>query len=201
MLGAKKLAGGVVRSWATLAIAAAAGLAFAWPWLAGGLIYERANILAGQAWRLWTGHLVHYTPNHLLWDLAVFLPAGVWLEWITPRGARWFYLLAPLAISLLLILGEPTLDRYAGLSGVATGLLVLLALVQLRRDANEPPWFWLGVLALVAVKIIVETVAHAPLVVRFDAGVRTVPLAHVGGVLCALIAFLPLRRTAGKRAH
>lgn len=201
MLGAKKLGGGVVRSWATLAIAAAAGLAFAWPRLAGGLIYERADILAGQVWRLWTGHLVHYTPNHLLWDLAVFLPAGAWLEWIAPRGTRWFYLLTPPAISLLLFWLEPTLGRYAGLSGVATGLVVLLALVQLRRDSHEPPWFWLGVLALVAVKIIVESVAHTPLVVRFDAGVRTVPLAHVGGILCALIAFLPVRREASNRAH
>jgi rhomboid family GlyGly-CTERM serine protease len=200
MLDAKKLGGSAARSWATLAITAAAGLAFGWPRLAGGLIYERADILAGQVWRLWTGHLVHYTSPHLLWDLAVFLPAGVWLEWITPRGARWFYLLTPLAISLFLLFSEPALGRYAGLSGVGTGLLVLLALVQLRRDSNEPRWFWLGVLLLVAVKIIVESITHAPMVVRFDADVRTVPLAHIGGVICALVAFLALWRKIGRRA-
>lgn len=196
MLSAQELGRGAARSWATLAIAVTAGLTFAWPHLAGGLIYERADILAGQVWRLWTGHVVHYTANHLLWDLVVFLPAGVWLESITPRGARWFYLLAPLAISLLLFFAEPALGRYAGLSGIATGLLVLLALVQLRRGGDEPRWFWLGVLLLVAVKIVVESVTRAPLVVRFESGIRTVPLAHLGGVACALIAFLVWRRNA-----
>ena len=37
--GAKKTREIAVRSWATLVIAAAAGLAFAWPRLAGALIY------------------------------------------------------------------------------------------------------------------------------------------------------------------
>jgi rhomboid family GlyGly-CTERM serine protease len=186
-----------VRSWATLVIAAAAGLAFAWPRLAGALIYERADIFAGQVWRLWTGHLVHYSPSHLWLDLAVFVAAGAWLEWIAPRLTRWFYVLAPPAISAVLLLGDPTLERYAGLSGVATGLLVLLALVQLRRKPSEPRWFWFGVLLLVAAKIVVEATVHAPLFARLDAGVRVVPLAHVGGMACALIAFLVTSRRTG----
>lgn len=199
MLQAKELGRGAARSSTTLAIAVAAGLAFAWPAVSRGLIYVRTDILAGQLWRLWTGHLVHFSANHLLWDLAVFVPAGVWLEWITPPGTRWFYLLAPPTISLLLFFSDPALSHYAGLSGLATGLLVLLALVQLRRDANEPAWFWLGVLLLVAVKIVVESVTHAPLVVQFDSTVRTVPLAHIGGVGCALAAFLIWRQGGGRR--
>lgn len=193
---AKKIRDIAARPWVTLVIAAAAGLAFAWPRLTGALIYERADIFAGQVWRLWTGHLVHYSPSHLWLDLAVFVAAGAWLEWIAPRLARWFYLWAPPAISAVLLWGDPKLERYAGLSGVATGLLVLLALVQLRRKTGEPRWFWLGVLLLVAVKIIVEVTARGPLFARFAAGVRVVPLAHVGGIACALLAFLlTLRRT------
>ena len=195
--GAKKTCVIAGRSWGTLVVAAAAGLAISWPHLAGALIYKRADILAGQVWRLWTGHLVHYNPRHLWLDLAVFLAAGEWLEWITPRLARWFYGLAPRAISAVLFWGDPTLDRYAGLSGVATGVLVLLALVQLQRNAGEPRWFWLGVLLLVAVKIIVETAVHAPLFAQFDAGVRVVPLAHAGGIVCALLAFLVTKRKTG----
>ncbi len=186
---------------ATLAIAAVAGLAFAWPRLAGALIYERADILAGQVWRLWTGHLVHYTASHLVWDLAVFLAAGLWLEWIRPPLARWFYLLAPPAISAALWWGEPALARYAGLSGLATGVLVLLALVQRRRDAGAPPWFWPAVLLLVAVKVVAEATAQTPLFARMDAGVRVVPLAHLGGIVCALIAFLAAQWQEGRRAR
>jgi rhomboid family GlyGly-CTERM serine protease len=189
----------VARSWATLLIAVAAGLAFAWPRLAGWMIYERADLLAGQVWRLWTGHLVHYNPGHLFWDLAVFLPAGIWLERIVPGLARRFYVFAPPAISLALFLCEPALGRYAGLSGIAAGLLVLLALVQLRRDSRAPAWFWPAVMLLVAVKILVESVSAEPLFARFDPGVRAVPLAHVGGIVCAVIAFLAARRRPGHR--
>lgn len=197
---AKKLSVSLVRLVATLTIAAAAGIAFVWPRLAEVLIYERTSVIAGQWWRLWTGHLVHFTSSHFFWDVVVFVPAGGWLEWIAPRPARWFYLLAPPAISALLFWCDPGLNRYAGLSGLATGLLVLLALVQLRRDSNEPPWFWWAVLALVAAKTVVESITDGPLFARFDSGVRAVPLAHVGGIACALATFLPWARRTTNRS-
>jgi rhomboid family GlyGly-CTERM serine protease len=193
MDAAKKPVAALSRLAATLSIAAAAGLAYVWPRLAGAWIYERSAIFAGQVWRLWTGHLVHYSVSHLLLDLAVFVAAGGWLEWILPRPARWFYLIAPPAISAVLLVGEPTLERYAGLSGVATGVLVLLALVQWRRDATAPVWFWPAVLALVALKVAVEARGTTPLFARFEPDVRVVPLAHVAGIGCAVIAFLAVR--------
>jgi len=193
----KQPAAVLIRLGATLSIALVAGAAFAWPRLAEALIYQRAGILAGQAWRLWTGHLVHYSASHLLWDLAVFLAAGLWLEKIAAPLARWFYVLAPPAISGALLVGEPALERYAGLSGLAAGLLVLLALVQLRPGTNEPRWFWISVLALVGVKVVLETTTRTPLLARFDSGVTVVPLAHLAGIGCAVVAFLIARRRLG----
>ncbi len=192
----KKPAAILTRLAVTLSIALAAGVAFASPRLADALIYQRADILAGQAWRLWTGHLVHFTLSHLVLDLAVFLAAGVWLELIEPRVTRWFYLLAPPAISLALLWGDPTLQFYAGLSGLATGLLVLLALIQWRRDTSGPAWFWPAVLLLVAVKVVIELTRDQPLFARFEPGIRVVPLAHIGGISCALIAFALMRHRA-----
>jgi len=199
MDAAKKPAAALTRLAATLGIAVAALAAYAWPRLADVWIYERPAILAGQVWRLWTGHLVHYSASHLLLDLAVFVAAGGWLEWILPRPARWFYLLAPPAISAALLVAEPALTRYAGLSGVATGVLVLLALVQWRRDAAAPAWFWPAVLALVAVKVAVEARGPTPLFARFDPDIRVVPLAHLGGIACAVIAYVALRWSGRRR--
>jgi len=199
MDAAKRPAAALTRLAATLGIAVAAVAAYVWPRLADAWIYERPAILAGQVWRLWTGHLVHYSVSHLLLDLAVFVAAGGWLEWILPRPARWFYLLAPPVISAALLVGEPTLARYAGLSGVATGVLVLLALVQWRRDAAAPVWFWPAVLALVAVKVAVEARGTTPLFARFDPDIRVVPLAHLGGIACAAIAYLALRWSGRNR--
>lgn len=182
----------------TWAVALAAVVVFTWPRLAGALIYDRAEIFSGQLWRLWTGHLVHYTLSHLFWDTLVFLAAGSWLEWIAPRLTRWFYLWAPPMISVALLWGDPDLDRYAGLSGLATGVLVLLALIQWRRERNAPAWFWPCVLLLVAVKIAIETWAHAPLFAHFESGIRVVPLAHVAGIGCAALAYaIAGRKVAG----
>lgn len=173
--------------WGTLVVAFGAGLALVFPAVSERLIYDRSLIFQGQVWRGWSGHVVHYGLSHFFWNLAVFLPAGCWLERLWPRGTRWFYAVGPLMISVALLLLDPALDRYAGLSGLATGMLVLLAGLQLRRGKGEPAWFWLGVLALVGAKITLELITGAPLIVSGFAGIRTVPLAHLSGVVCGIL--------------
>jgi len=192
----------VHHAWATLALAVAAVLALGFPVLAAQLIYDRSLLQQGQCWRGWTGHIVHFGPNHLFWDLAVLLPAGCWLEYLWPRLARWFYVGCPLAISAVLFVFEPTLLRYAGLSGLATGVLVLLAGMQLGFANDGRAWLWWSVLALVGAKIGHELIAGAPLVVTDIGGnIRSVPLAHVGGGVCGVVVVVLTRlanRLAGK---
>ena len=57
-------------------------------WLVPGttapLLYERAALLDGAWWRLWTGHWVHFSMSHLAWNVAVLLGAGAWLERLQP---------------------------------------------------------------------------------------------------------------------
>lgn len=183
--------------WATVVITATAIITFCFARLSAVFIFDRSLISNGQVWRIWTGHIVHFTPGHLGWDLAVFLPAGCWLERLKPGCARWFYLLGPILISAFLFIFDPTLERYAGLSGLATGVLVLLAVLQLQRP-NESPWLWWGVLLLVAAKLIIEFRHDAPLIVSDFVNVRNVPLAHLSGTGCGLVWGLVCGRT--KRA-
>ena len=173
----------------TLAIALASGLVFCFPLINGWLLYNRPLILHGEIWRAWTGHIVHYSSSHFLWNLIIFLAAGCWLECIRPRSARWFYLACPLVISATLLIGEPTLERYAGLSGLASGVLIFLAFVQLSENNAEPTWFWVAVFGLVVVKVALETVTGAPLLVHDFAGFRVVPLAHISGACSGVIAW------------
>lgn len=164
------------------------------PWKAG-LFYLRESLFAGELWRLWTGHAVHFSSSHLWWNLAVFVPSAAWLERLDPRGGRVFLLVAAPALSLFLLAFDPLLLRYGGLSGLATGTLVLLATLQLsRRDPREPAWFWWGVLAVVAAKLGTEHFTQAPLLASNMGDVRTVPLAHLGGALLAAAAWLWRRR-------
>lgn len=181
----------LARAWATrvpwatsLAAATALALHFA-PTAAPALVYDRAAVFAGEVWRLWTGHGVHWGTAHLGWNLAVFVPAGVWAERLAPSRTRLFLALAPGAVSLGLLVFAPTLARYAGLSGLASGILALLAFTQLSARTAER-WFWWSVLALLALKIGAELFATHPFFARFsDPAIRPVPLAHAAGVLAA----------------
>ncbi len=179
--------------WATVIITVAALIISAYARFFDVLIYQRSLIFSGQIWRAWTGHVVHFGPSHLAWDLAVFLPAGCWLESLRPRCARWLYLFCPVIISLILLAFDPTLERYAGLSGLAMGTLVLLAIVQLTNK-NEAPWLWLGVLLLATLKLALELRQGAPLLVSDFANIRNVPLAHIGGVGCGVLCWFFLGR-------
>lgn len=162
------------------------------------LIYDRNLIFSGEIWRTWTGHVVHFGPSHFIWNLAVFVPSGVWLERLWPGRTRWFYAVCPLVVSVALLVLDPSLVRYAGLSGLATGMLVLLAILQLGRRNEEPAWFWISVLVLVGAKIGIELFTGAPVFVSGFGDIRTVPLAHIFGAVCG--AMFAIGPTAARRS-
>ncbi len=177
------------RSWATLAVAAGAIAVGASPAWRDTLLYRRIELTDGELWRIWSGHLVHFGWRHLLADLAIFAAAGGWLESVTPRTTRLYLGFAPAAISASLYLADPELAFYGGLSGLAIGLLTLLALVQLRRDRHAQRWLWPAVLALVAGKLAIEAISHTPLLSDFGPGIKVSTLSHLGGIACALFAW------------
>lgn len=160
------------------------------------LLYERAAILDGAWWRLWTGHWVHFSPSHLAWNLLVLLVSGAWLEKLHPGWLLRYTLVAALFISLTLLLGEPAMHAYGGLSSLATGVVVLLALAQLGRRGPGRSW-WLGVLVLVALKIASDATQATALFAGFNPqNVRPSALAHLGGAVTAA-AYLLSRPARG----
>lgn len=195
------------RPWCSIGISLCAFLVWIFPASQKGFLYDRALIAGGQWWRIWSGHLAHHGGSHLLWNLAVFLPAGIWLERRYPFCARWFFAIAPLCVSLALLVFEPALGFYAGLSGVTVGVVTLLGCLQLRNP-GEPKWFWSAVLISIAVKVAAEFMGHgSPFFAALPPGIRNVPLAHLAGAGCSVIFFLiwttknarrnPLSETSG----
>lgn len=181
--------------WATLAVALLAVAVQAWPAAQGMLEYNRVAVLGNELWRLWSAHAVHFGPSHLWWNLAVFVVAGIWLEELAPIRLRLLLFLAPLAIGVTLLAGDAALARYAGLSGVGSGVLTLLALTQLGRPDHDR-LIWRAVLAAIALKIGLEVIAERPLFAEFDdATIHAVPLAHLGGAAVALAIHLAWRWT------
>lgn len=177
----------------TIAVAAALSVYFL-PEAAGALIFDRIAINRGEWWRLVTGHWVHFGPSHLLWNLAVLLPAGIWAERLAPSRLRGLLLLAPVVIGAALFWADPRLETYGGLSGLAAAVLAFLAVVQLRAKCPDP-WFWRAVLGLLVLKIVAEFLAERPLFARFvSPDLHPVPLAHLAGVACAAALVWPGRR-------
>ncbi len=159
------------------------------------LLYDRMAILRGEWWRLWTGHWVHFSVSHLTWNLLVLLGAGVWLEHLRPgRLLRYTLAGAPL-ISLGLLVGEPAMHTYGGLSGLATGVVTLLALTQLTAAGAARAW-WTGALGLIAAKCAFDASHAQALFAQFDSpAIRPSALAHAAGAVTALAFFLsrPIR--------
>jgi len=178
------------RPWATALVVALALLVWCRPAGADALAYDRAAILRGEIWRLWSGHLVHFSASHLFWDLLAVGLTGVWIELAGFRGGRWLWVIAPPLISLLLLLGEPTLSRYGGLSAMATACVVFACLGELRHPEAKRAAWW-TILALVAAKVGWEFYTGATIFARFNGStVRAIPLSHAAGAAAAVVVSL-----------
>ncbi|MCK5804289.1 MAG: rhombosortase [Lentisphaeria bacterium] len=171
-------------------------VAQSFPALSAALQLERSAVAGGQWWRVITGHLTHWSWEHLCWDLAGFAILGCLCErrW---RGRFVVCLLVSAGcVSAAFHFWHPELSAYRGLSGVDSALFGL-ALAAFWRDARHRrdsamTWLFGGVALLFCAKITYEIMA-CDFVFVADAGGRMmpVPVAHVvgflSGVACALV--------------
>lgn len=164
----------------TLALVCAAALVSAAPaeWSAA-LVLERRAALAGEPWRVVTGHLWHGSPALAFWDLAALALLGAWVE----RRSR-AELLAALALGALLsgaavLALRPDLASYQGSSALASALLASECLRLLAH--GEAPARLAGALglALLAVKVVLEGAGAWPGLA--PPGLESVAVAHLAG--------------------
>ena len=179
-------AGAASRYGAAAAIAAAAlAIQIAPAWVGGGLRYERTALLHGELWRALTAHLVHAGWAHLLPDLAGLfiicsLPGDT--RGLTPRRLLPALAWIGLFISGGLLLWDPHLRWYVGLSGLLHGLLVVLLPQLWRENALVGGLLTVGVTA----KLIAEQAFGASLGTEALVGVPVIIDAHLLGALSAL---------------
>ncbi|MFO1394245.1 MAG: rhombosortase [Steroidobacteraceae bacterium] len=190
---------GEVANWLTAAVLAAVVVAlwFAGPAANEALRYDREAVLAGQWWRLATGHLVHADGAHLGWNLAG--AALVWWLFSTEYSWRGWCAIAiasAAAIDAGFLAFQPDLEWYVGLSGVLHGCMAagLAGWIARSRDPLV-----LVIAAIFAAKLGWEQ-WQGPL--PFTAGTLAVPViveAHGYGALGGLAAAAGLG--FGRRSH
>ena len=173
----------------TLLLVGSGVLIAMFPGWSSWLIYDRSAILSGEIWRMFTGHWVHFSTSHLVYDLLALGIAGWIIETQGLPHFGWFCLLAPWLISAVLLLFEPQMKFFGGLSALATAAIVYLALFGLH-DAGPWRWVCLAALAGVAGKILFEmTTGRMIFVTTGNVPVTVSVASHITGALVALLFY------------
>lgn len=179
--------------WVTAAVLALALGAYLVPSLGELLVLDRARVAAGAWWRVLSGSVVHFSASHLAADALAFGVAGAMLE---RRGRARFATLtlaSALAVGLAVLWLEPSLERYAGLSGMAYAAIVGLALAGLREPGTMATLSRVALVACVA-KLAWELSTRRMLLAGAPPGVVAVPLAHLAGAITAVAVSETMRR-------
>jgi len=158
----------------------------------GVFICDKAAIMSGEWWRIWTGHCVHFGWSHFLADAGLFLILGRLLEREHPWVATLSLTLMPLVICLFVLFLDPSMHRYGGLSAINFGLLLFLAAKGWQR--NWVDWFWPSVLVIYVAEIVLEVAhnhGHGGGMIAFDdPSIRIGTAAHIGGGVFGILAWL-----------
>lgn len=158
------------------------------------LRYDRDEILHGQWWRVFTGNIVHLGWPHLLLNLA-----GLILVWLLFRPSlttrSWVIVTAisSVAVGCGLLLFDPVLQWYVGLSGVLHGLFAA-GVVSALYAGSRGDWL---LLALFIAKIIWEQLEGSMPGSAEIAGGKVIVDAHlygaIGGTVTVLLIILANR--------
>ncbi|MEA3374425.1 MAG: rhombosortase [Campylobacterota bacterium] len=155
------------------------------------LIYERDAILDGELWRLFTSHFIHFSELHLGLNIMAFGIIGWIMEERSYPGYALLIFLMSFLIGVGMILFKPDMQYYGGLSGIAHGALVYLALFGLEESK---PWNKVSylVLASVLIKVGIELFTGNLLTYATETFIP-IPLSHMIGIFVALSQFYILK--------
>jgi rhomboid family GlyGly-CTERM serine protease len=170
--------------WTLVLALAAAGVYLILGPVPDGLILDRSIPLAAEPWRVFSAHLAHSDTSHLILDIAGLLLVG-WLYEPVLRGRMTALLLLgmPSIVGAVMLL-EPRVAAYCGLSGIVN-LIVGAGLVAAWRAEPRDTLPILFALA-VAAKIMLECLAGQA--VFTDTAWASVPTAHAAGFLIGVVS-------------
>ena len=158
------------------------------------LRFDREAVLQGELWRLFSGHFLHLTWGHLLMNLGGLLLVIAFFTSCLPfRVWAIFIVLDALVISVVILMLDPDVHWYVGLSGILHGLFVLGGLADTKVRPLEG-WVFLG---LIAAKLAWEQWQGALPGSAEMAGGDVLTEAHLYGALFAVAIWPWAKKWAG----
>jgi rhomboid family GlyGly-CTERM serine protease len=147
--------------------------------------YDRAAVLAGQWWRLFSAHLVHGGITHWLLNMAGFvLILAVFPECFTTRRMAWLMPLTAISVTAGLFFRHPEIEWYLGLSGMLHAWFAFgttktaIEGAKLHALASIAVWVKVGYEQLAGPTVAAVTMASGPVIVE----------AHLYGALAGAAA-------------
>ena len=113
-------------------------------------IYQYSALLM-EVWRLWTGHWVHVGWIHYFLNIFAFLCLPFIFPHASLRVFIYLMVLIPPLISLAFFFCIPSIDVYAGLSGVLHAYYMACAILHLPYPKEK--LFAITVIAIILLKI------------------------------------------------
>ncbi|MEZ0387164.1 MAG: rhomboid family intramembrane serine protease [Verrucomicrobium sp.] len=175
------------------------------PGLPASLQWDRGNTdQTPNPWQIgWlTGHLVHWSSGHLVWDLGAFVVLSVLCLRLLPGGYVPALLIAAVLIPLEVRLFQSQFTTYRGLSGLDSALFGLAVMALWHQPTASSRWLACtsaaGFLAKTGFEIITGTTLFVPPEISLYS---PVPSAHLVGFAAGLAGgFIKLPRMDAGRS-
>jgi len=186
--------GAVKVPWLTITIALIALSLFALgPDKTSCLLFNKADVCAGEIWRLFTGQLIHSNFDHLFWDIIGLLVLGSTIEMASRKKFIISFLLSSISVCIWMFIVEREYVVYYGLSGLLNGLLVMAVFVKWTATRNGGLFV---ILPLAAIKMLYEMATKS--VFLIDPSIATIPGTHLAGFLMGVILVIVNGKTLFK---
>ncbi len=186
------------RGWAALAALLGLLSLLAWTQPSSGLDWQ-PSLAATEPWRAWTAVSVHWSRQHLLANLAACAVVGLF-GWAAklPLRCTWAWALAwPLTQALLLL--QPGLQHFGGLSGVLHGGVAVVLVELLARGGRERR-IAAAVTAGLLIKLWMEQPLGSALRVVDGWDIAVVPFSHLTGAVAGAVGAVSLKLLMRSRA-
>lgn len=177
----------------TLSIAAAAIIAFMIPSLIGAMQLDTTSSLISQIPQLFSCHLLHWSLDHLGWDLFMFVLVGMICERRNQTGFALVLLLSAILIPVFVVSFAPTLGSYRGLSGLDTGLFAFAAIMLIVEAFQDENWQSVVIYAALFVGMLGKIgyeLAYGGTLFVDSTSFSPVPVAHIVGAVVGTIVAL-----------
>ena len=172
----------------TICLASLACLFFVLPAASDAFAFNFQQPL--HLYRVLCCNLLHWSGEHLLWDIAMFFGLGVIAERVIPVPYYVTLLISGIAIPFSIALLQPEVESYRGLSGLDTAMFCLLATTMFGKCYRNYDWLSTAMYALCliafVVKLCYEFYFRTTLFVS-EPNFTPLPLAHLIGAACGVI--------------